>query len=392
MAKATLFPNLVEYQVTSMARYAQELLRALQSIQDPDWQFDSIQCHHVELAAKIVPGAAGRQLANRLGRAVKYPFIAGRTKSDVFHVLDHSHANLTRSLPPERTVITCHDLIPLLAMRGEIDMPVEKMWPRTFPYRVRCIERCAVVLAISESTKRDLIRLTNLTPDRVEVVYFGLNPTFVPLFSDDDTREERRALLHEHHIPATDKVILHVSTGGPYKNTKAILHALRALNRDRIEGGKVWLIRVGSAMNDEEQQLARTLGITDAIINAGRVNPDSRLAKYYRAADVFAFPSLWEGFGWPPLEAMACGTPVVTSNVASLPEVVSDGGLTVDPNDHTMLAKHLQSVMDNRSLRASLSRKALRHSRQFTWETAGRRTLDIYKSLQNRAQQALIRR
>ncbi len=390
MARATLFPNLVEYHVTSMVRYAEELLRALRAMQEPEWTFDAVECHHVDLAARLIPGSAGRQLANRLGRAVKYPFIAGRTKSDVYHVLDHSHANLTRSLPPGRTIITCHDLIPLLAVRGEIDIPVEPMWRRTFAYRVKCIERCAVVLAISESTKRDLLRLTELTSDRVEVVYYGVNPTFAPSATPEEGREERRALLHEHQIPATDKVIMHVSTGGQYKNTKAILYALRALNCTGSQSEKVWLVRVGSDMHEVDERLARSLGVTDFIVNVGRVTSDKLLAKYYRAADVFAFPSLWEGFGWPPLEAMACGTPAVTSNVASLPEVVADGGRTVDPNDHEALAAHLHAIMSDDGLRGALSRKALAQAGKFTWKAAARGTLEIYKAVHARSQPPLI--
>lgn len=375
-----------------MVRYADELLRGLRSINEPDWQFDGVECHHVDIAARLVPGSAGRQLANRLGRAVKYPFIAGRVKSDVYHILDHSHANLARSLPPEKTIITCHDLIPLLALRGEIDIPIEKMWRRTFAYRVRCIERCAVVIAISESTKRDIVRLTSVPPERVEVVYYGVNPTFAPAPTPAEREQERRTLLGEHNIPASDKVIMHVSTGGPYKNTKAILHALRQLNRNRSGGGKVWLVRVGSDMNDEDQRLAESLKVTDSIVNVGRVNSDKLLAKYYRAADVFAFPSIWEGFGWPPLEAMACGTPAVTSNVASLPEVVADGGRTVEPSDHESLAKHLYAIMSDDTLRNSLSLKSLQHARKFTWDTAARRTLEVYKTLHARSRQPLVRR
>jgi len=389
---AALFPNLVEYHVTSMVRYATELKRALDEIQEPDWRFKSVECHHVGIAAKLMPGEAGRQMASRLGRMVKYPLVAANTRADVYHVLDHSHANLVSKFPGDRTVITCHDLIPLLAMRGEIDIPVEPMWSKTFPYRVQCIERCAMVLAISESTKRDLLRLTKLTAERVEVVYYGVNPNFGPAASREERAAERRRLLAGMGVPDSDRVVMHVSTGGPYKNTKALLHALRALNCDQTRDGKTWLVRVGSEMSEEEQRLAASLGVASAIKSVGRITSDTLLAQYYRAADVFAFPSIWEGFGWPPLEAMACGTPAVTSNVASLPEVVADGGRTVDPHDYDGLARSIREIMDDAGLRDTLSERSLRHARRFTWQTAARRTLEVYKAVDARAQESLTRR
>ena len=141
----------------------------------------------------------------------------------------------------------------------------------------------------------------------------------------------------------------------------------------------LYLVRVGSDLFPDDTELAQSLGVLPRIVMAGKGMSDDILADYYRMADVFAFPSLYEGLGLPPIESLACGTPVVTSNVASLPEAVGDGGLTVDPQDHDALADALRRVLTDTALHADLRAKGLAHAARFTWEKCARETLAVYE-------------
>jgi glycosyltransferase involved in cell wall biosynthesis len=377
--KAVLLPNMVEFPAISMKRYARELANGLRTVGGSDWEFEELVCNHAARIANLIPGEPGERMASQAGRFVKYPRMISRAIGDVFHVLDHSHANLTLSLAPGKAVLTCHDIIPYLAAKGLVPIPTGRLTKYTFPQRIRCMKRCRYVIAISENTKRDLVEHAGLPAERVVVVYYGVNPSFRPAEQSEAAEQERQALRCKYQIPEEARVILHVGTATRYKNTPALLHALKALREDAELGPKVWLLRVGADFFEDEEELIGRLGLKDRIVHAGRIFDDAVLAAHYRVADVFAFPSLWEGFGWPPLEAMACGTPVVTSNVASLPEVVADGGLTVEPRDHAALAAALHRILTDGALRADLRAKAAAHAGRFTWERCARETLAVYE-------------
>jgi glycosyltransferase involved in cell wall biosynthesis len=366
--KAVLFPNLVEYPSMSMRRYAAELFTALRSAGGDGWEVQQSVCHHVELAAKLVPGPAGKQLAGRLGRLVKYPFHASRASGNVFHILDHSHAHLALGLDRRATVLTCHDLIPLLAARGEIAMSSSRLAGSAFALRLGCVARCAAVIADSESTRRDLIRFTRLPADRIRVIYLGVSRSFAPPAApNSEARAARTQVCAQFGLPDDAKIVLHVGTGSRYKNVPALI--------------RVWLVLAGAACFDDERLLIHELGLSERVVEAGAVYSDTELAWLYQGVDVLAFPSLWEGFGWPPLEAMACGTPVVVSNAASLPEVVGDAGLMVAPHDHYGLAQALEAVLSRDELHRSLAAKGLARARQFTWERTARQTLAVYQEV-----------
>ncbi|MEI6278530.1 MAG: glycosyltransferase family 1 protein [Verrucomicrobiae bacterium] len=383
MNKAVLLPNVGGFPSESMRRYAAELLRALRSLQSNEWTFDEIACTPEDrVAAAFGGGSAGGKFASRHARFIKYPRqIRAVRDASVFHILDHSHANLAWATPPARTVLTCHDIIPLLAAKGLISMPHPILTRFTFPLRVRGMKRCRKIIAISESTKKTLVEIAGIPEEKIEVVYYGCNPAFGPdpLVPGESLADERREVLARYGLPATARVILHVATATRYKNTPAILQALRILKASSAAGDNVWLLRVGADFFDDEAALIGRLGIGDRIRHAGKIFDDRFLGACYRAADVFVFPSLWEGFGWPVLEAMACGTPVVVSNVASLPEVAGDAGLSVPPNDHRALAAALLSVLADPRERASRSARALEQARRFSWDACARGTLAVYE-------------
>ncbi len=380
--KAVLVPNLVEYHSYSMKRYAQELTQSLLNLNVPGWEYESLTCHHVELIPKLIPGTLGTQTADRLGRFVRYPLLAKKTKGDVFQIFDHSHAHLINYLPADKTVITCHDIIPFLAIKGKLDLPVNRITRKSFPQILKNMERARAIVSVSASTKLNLLEHSNIKEDRIHVIHSGINNHFTENPPDGISKEEERQEIRSRHsIPSHAHVLMHVGRTGHYKNTPALIRLLKAMRERPDLDDQVWLLRVGLPLDSEVEALIDKLGVRERIVQAGSLATDSDLAAYYRAADVFVFPSLWEGFGWPPLEAMACGTPVVTSNTSSLPEVVGPGGTMVSPTDDDQLADTVAAILGNLSQQETMKRYGIEWSKNFTWERCAQKTLDLYKTL-----------
>lgn len=366
--RAQLIPNVVGFPSASSDRYARELTAALTALDRPDWSFTSTTCAPTPTLAR----ALGDRMASRHARFLKYPaLLRNSPPADIHHILDHCHADLTLAIPPERTVLTCHDIIPLLAARRKIPVPGPRFVGLTFPLRLRCLRRCRKIIVPSEHTKRDLIAEANFPSEQIAVVPHGVSPIFAS--TDDPT--ERNRIRTAHAIPPDAHVLLHVATPMRYKNSPTLLRALHRL------APNTHLLRVGADFFDDEKQLIAELHLADRIHFVGRVPTDADLAAHYRAADVFVFPSLYEGFGWPALEAMACGTPAVTSNAASLPEIVGNPSLTHPPQDHEALADILRPLLDNPGTLATHSRQARDRAAQFTWQRCAAATLDVYEQV-----------
>lgn len=379
--KVTLLPNLVQFPSHSMHKYAAELAGALRTEAPAGWQIESLRCEHMTSVAALLPGTFGAKLAERLGRLVKYPLLAAATRSDVFHVLDHSHAHLIPSLDPKRTVITCHDIIPLLANLGKIDMPPDPISKHTFGTKLKLMQRCAQIIAISESTKKGLIEEVGIPEEQISVVYNGLTPCFTPAANSTEKQKDRQAIRDLFGLSPETKIILQVATKSRYKNTLLILKALSQLSDIAKANPPIRLLRVGFGFFDDEAEFASTHNLAPLIVQAGQVKTDEELAKIYRAADVLLFPSVWEGFGWPPLEAMACGLPVIASNVASLPEVIAEAGILINPKDLQALIQGTVSILNDSALSQSLSEKGIEQARSFTWKNTAIKTLAVYEQV-----------
>lgn len=280
---------------------------------------------------------------------------------DLFHATDHLLPRLARV----RSVFTLHDLV--FRFYPETHKPLNR-WFLTL-MMPRFLEAADAVIAVSEWTKKDAIELYGLDEDKVSVIYEGVNPRFRPA-----SAERISALRHKYGI--LEKFVLSVGTIEPRKNFTSLLEAYHSVRNGRpdlklvIVGKKGWLYE-GFFRKLHE------LGLENEVIFPGFVR-DEDLPALYSAADLFVFPSLYEGFGLPVLEAMACGAPVITSNTSSLPEVTGEATVLVDPNDVQALIRAMSAVLDNKELRGELHAKGLRQAAKFSWETAAYETLALY--------------
>jgi glycosyltransferase involved in cell wall biosynthesis len=285
--------------------------------------------------------------------------------ADIFHSPDFTLPPLLRA----RSVLTVHDLTflhyPEHAPRGLVDY-LSQVVPRS-------VRRANVVVADSESTRRDLIERWGTAPEKVRVVYAGVSADFSPV-ADPAKRAE---VCSRYGIRAP--FILTVGTLQPRKNHLRLVQAFSRLQMGGAHPDLTLAIAGGSGWQyDQVRAEVARLGPTERVRFAGFVQ-DADLPALYSSASVLAFPSLYEGFGLPVLEAMACGTPVVCSSASSLPEVAGDAALMVDPADTQALADAIDRALSDTGLREGMSRRGLAQAARFTWAAAAGSLLDAYR-------------
>lgn len=237
----------------------------------------------------------------------------------------------------------------------------------------RAVRHARHIIVPSENTKQDLIGILGTPDKKISVIYEAANPSFIPLAIEP----ARRAVAAKFKIPP--QYILFVSTIEPRKNVNGLLHAYRYL-RDKYNIGDTGLVLAGSPgwLYEETMTLVKKLALEKETFFVGRVT-DEDLHQLYVGARCHVHPAHYEGFGLPPLEAMACGTPTIVSNVSSLPEVVGDAALLVNPNDSEEIAVAMHRLLSDDALHAELREKGLKRASCFSWETAAKSTLEVYR-------------
>ncbi|MHB1317886.1 MAG: glycosyltransferase family 4 protein [Anaerolineae bacterium] len=237
--------------------------------------------------------------------------------------------------------------------------------------------RASRVIVDSASTQDDVMELLDIPSERIAVIYPGVSLSSTDRPNPEKTRSFRARLMLENDY------VLFVGTLEPRKNIALLLDAWAMLASHHglhptlvIVGGKGWFY-------EQLDARVRALGLTDSVRFAGYV-PDEELASWYAAATLFVFPSLYEGFGFTPLEAMACGVPVVTSNRSSLPEVVGNAGIALPPDDPTAWADTIAMLLSSPEKRSEMVEAGYRQAASFSWDDTARKTADVYRQvLQN---------
>jgi glycosyltransferase involved in cell wall biosynthesis len=232
------------------------------------------------------------------------------------------------------------------------------------------VQRAGRVIAISASTKRDVVRVLDVSEGKVDVVPCGVDEGFRPV----ESPAQLDALRTKRHLPP--KMILFVGTVEPRKNLTTLLRSYALLKR-RFAPPPLVLAGPRGWGHEETISLVEELGLKNEVIFPGYI-PREELPLWYNAATLFVYPSLYEGFGLPPLEAMACGTPVIASNTSALPEVVSDAGLLVEPTDAEEMAEAMHLLLSDGDLRDTLRRKGLQRAESFSWQRAAVETARVY--------------
>jgi len=251
-----------------------------------------------------------------------------------------------------------------------------RRWHRTFSRYLlpRVVKSVEAIVSLSEATKRDLVELLDVAPERVRVIPCGVSRRFAPFAPDDPHLENVR---HRYSLP--ENYAITVGAIEPRKNLPRLLRAIDLLSHTQPSFRDMKLLHVGPAgwLSDEVGATISALRLEQRVRFLGYV-PIEDLVALYQLARVSVYPSLFEGFGLPVLEAMASGCPVVTSNCSSLPEVAGDAAILVDPTSVDSIAEGLARVWEDDRLRGDMIARGRRRATRFTWDAAARETMKLY--------------
>ena len=295
------------------------------------------------------------------------PLGLARVRADLFHAPHY----VLPALTPCRSIVTIHDCIHL-------------MFPQYLPGRLArtyariffwvAANRSARVLTVSEASKRDILRLCSIPSDKVDVIHNAIDDRFS--LPPDDAQMARVRDRYQLH----DRFLLYAGNVKPHKNVERLIDAFARLRRSGVDDIKLLISGSEVSRYATLRHAVHRYNLHKHVRFLGFLSADT-LATLYHLADAFVFPSLYEGFGLPPLEAMASGTPVLTSNVSSLPEVVDDAALLVDPYDPESIADGMRQILSDTSLRARLVSRGRARAASFSWEESVKRVLAIYRQV-----------
>jgi len=363
-----------------IGRYTRELAQALIAADgDNEYHFFSAkQPAHLPVPEPI-PTAANAfyhpaplderwlyRLWYRLRLPLPVQWVTGQL--DLFHSPDFVLPPVSGNIP---TLLTVHDLSFI-------------HFPHVFPARLVAylnqvvpwsINRASHILADSQATKDDLIHIWRISADKITVLYSGVNETFQPV-----TEKTRLTAVRRKYNLGDAPYILSVGTVQPRKNYQMLIRAFQPVAANYphnlvIAGGKGWLYDEMLAEVEKQNLNGRVhfIGFVD----------DADLPTLYSAATLFALPSLYEGFGLPLLEAMACGVPVLTSNVSSLPEVVGETAVQLPPAQENVWTQAMLNLLTDPALRTRMIASGYRQARHFSWDKSAQQLLQIYRQLSN---------
>lgn len=360
-------------QRTGVGNYTFNLIQHLSRL-DQENQYVLFYSHHLDVRSAIPrfenPNFQSKffrfpnKLLNLLWGTLKLPkidWLVGRV--DLYHSPNYN----LNILGHGRSLMTIHDLN-FLAYR-EFTLASGR-WHYAFKIKSYA-EKVDAIIADSESTKNEIIKYLKIPDEKIHVIHLACSEKFRPL-----PKGETETVREKYKI--REDFILNVGTLEPRKNLGRLIEAYDRSRAKKdfllvLAGGKGWKYK-------HIFRLVKQLKLEDRVVFCGYV-PDSDLPELYNSASLFVYPSIYEGFGLPPLEAMACGIPVIVSHTTSLPEVVGDAGVYVNPFDIEQISFSIDGVLSDGKLLQTLRKQGLKRARLFSWEKTARETLRLYQQL-----------
>ena len=357
----------------SMDVYTKNLVTELKEIR-PDWEI-------VEVSPK--PWSknlenlwqSGNPLRKYYERFYNHPRAVSRIEADVFHIIDHTDGHIAYGLKKlgKPVVITCHDLVQYVypeILKTESRFPALSMAALKYSFRGTTV--ADKTIAISTNTAKDISHWLNIDPRQVEIVLNGVESVFRTL-SPEVVRDWR-----SQYAKSPEEIcLLNVGSTHQNKNIPTILKVVKAI-ADREIPVRLW--KVGDDFSTEQKQFIKDNALEPHISLVGKPDLEGLIC-FYNAADVLLAPSLYEGFGLTILETMACGTPVITSNVSSLPEVAGDAAILVEPTDVRAITEAVLRLHKDSAFREDLIAKGLARCQEFTWRKTAEQVARVYEQI-----------
>ena len=360
--------------VAGIGRYSQNLIKNLLEIDTQDqfvlfmtdedveeYQKSKIKNQNVTIKIVNIPHYS-------IAEQTKLPQIIAREKCDLVHFLNFNHPLRF----PGRFIVTIHDL----TLFFYPETARQTSFLKRFAFKkimLHALKKSKMIIAVSENTKKDIIKKFKVQSSKVKVIYEAVDDKVSYEVSKQDVEE-----IKSRYAIGDKPVLLYVGQWRPHKNIVGLLEAFGKLKK-KIPS-KLVIIGKPDPKHKSVQEAIDKLNLKSDIVMPGFVSNDE-LAAWYKLATVFVFPSFYEGFGLPGLEAMAAGTPVVASNTSSLPEVYQDAALYFNPGNSSEIAAKIKIVLKDKNLRQDLIRKGKVQVAKYSWKKTAEETLNVYKEV-----------
>lgn len=351
--------QITKSKMTGIGFYTDNLIRALQKIdvQDQIIPYKSTQKGDLSTPQRI------------WWDQIQLPSLIRKTKADIFHQTGFS----APIMHPCKTVVTVHDVSSLFIK--DKSLISHSYFAKWVPFTYRFADH---IIAVSHHTKKDIVKYLKINPEKITVIHEAADRSF----SAPVTSEKLSAVYTKYKIPHTE-YILHIGTLNPRKNLEFLIQVFAEFKKQSGLPHKLAIAGRKGLYYERLFALVKDLKLGDEVVFLGYVD-DADKSALYHGADLLAFPSEYEGFGLPPLEAMICGTPVISSNTSSLPEVIGEEGIGLDPHDKTAWVHMIAKALTDKSFRSKMIESGKLQAAKFSWEKCAKETLAVYQNVLSR--------